>query len=527
MGTTLTENRNCLRGLRAAAPRGVALGAAIIGLAATQAAAAPSNIVMRQLTNITTGTIESPKLQLQDGRDIAFASNGDVLGPGTQTANRQIYLWHENEFTGAGTITKLTNGVGCDSYDPARPTDTIPTDRPKLIAFVSTCNFDPTVGNVDGNPEIFFYGLESQHIWQITKTVAPVVNADPFTSDSGRCLVFTSNADLDNNNPSNPHYDSNRPGPGHTNPDSSNEVFLYGLLDGTFEFPFNGTFTQLSNGPSGTTSNKPVVGGYIFSRQCQTAAFQSDYDQSGTGLTGQIVFVYNAPDSSIEVMNSEEIAAHGLPSGMYQNPAISEASPFARGPNLVFESSADVWNNGSTGNEVYNFRLFHPRVSQYTNVGSPFEAKFPQVSDGGGVVTFQSNGELLTQKREAKDGSMPPFNADGNYEIFRLKGRKTITQITRTTGCTNSSSTLMDDGNRVGFVSDCDIVPGENAGHRTQVFLYARERGDAGILTSGNCTQANGCCYVTHDGSTCYSDLTSAKPDISRPNCLDRDSCID
>jgi hypothetical protein len=512
--------------LPAAARAAVALvGVLAAALVAEPASAAPGHIVMRQLTHITTGTIETPKLQLQDGNVMAFASNADVLGPGTQTANRQIYIWKENP-DGTSSFTKATNGVGCDSWYPARPTDTVFSDRPMVVAFVSTCNFDPGVGNADGNPEIFLYEVESGLIHQITKTTAPVVNDEPFMSDSGRCLVFSSNGDLDNNTPMNPFYESDHPGPGYHNPDGSREVFVYGKLDSQNGYPYNAPFVQISNGPSGTTSGHPVIGGYIFGRQCQTSAFQSDHDQLGTGLMGQQIYTYNMPSSAIELVEAKEIEPHGTVPGTYQNSSISEASPFARGPHIVFETDADLWQNGSTGNDVFDFRAYHPRMTQYTNVGSPLEAKRPQVADGGGVVTLDSNGEILAQDRAAADGSMPPFNADGNHEIFRLKGRKYATQITRTEECENTDSTIMDDGNRVGFVSNCDIVPGGNAAGKTQVFLYSLERVEAGIMQPGACTQAGGCCLGSRKEATCYSDLSGRKPKISRPNCLDRETCI-
>jgi hypothetical protein len=520
-----TTNRFSAPLRKAAALAGLSAAAM---LEAVPALAAPSSIVLRQLTNITTGTIESPKLQLEDGHDLAFVSNGDVMGPGTQTANKQVYLLHENDVTGAWTTKKLTNGVGCDSWDVTRPTDTVSSDRPMVVAFVSNCDHDPAVGNADGNNEIFFYDLFANHIHQITDTVAPVDNGDPFLSDSGRCMVFRSNGDLENNVESNPYFDVDHPGAGYTNPDGSMEVFLYGTLEQSFEYPHNATYSQVSNGPAGTTSEKPVIGGYIFSRQCQTTAFQSDHDQLGTGLVGQHVYQYNWPSSELvqEFPEADEIP-HGLPPGTYGNASISQASPFARGPHIVFESEADLWNNGSLGTDIFDFRAFHPRMTQYTNVGAGFVTRSPQVSDGGGVITFHSNGEILTDRREARDGSMPPFNADGNFEIFRLNGRRTVTQITRTENCNNTSSSILDDGNRVSFLSDCDVIAGENALGRTQVFLYALERGDAPVLLPGVCTQANGCCYYARNAQTCYSDLTSRKNKISRPNCAERDACLD
>ncbi|MFN2377915.1 MAG: hypothetical protein ABR538_15380 [Candidatus Binatia bacterium] len=500
----------------------VAAAALFAGLAmeARPAQAEPSNVLMRQITNITTGTIDSVQLRLQDARSIAFVSNGDVMGPGTQTANRQVYFWQENKDTGLGTITKLTNGVGCDSYDATRPTDDVFSDRPTAIFFVSTCNHDPSVGNGDGNPEIFIYKFDTSSIHQLTDTAAPVVNGEPFASDSGLCLVFSSNGNLDNNLPSNPNYDSNHPGPGFTNPDGSREVFYYGKLKGkTAGYPYDATTVQVSNGPGGTSSGHPAVGGYWFPRQCQTVAYHSDHIQIGQGVVGQGIYVYKTPASALEEVVAAEIP-NGFPDGIYANPSISQASPFARGPHVVFEGEPDLWNNGSLGHNIYNWRDFHPRMTQYTNLGAGFTAVDPQVADGGGVYFFSSNGEILSQDHTLRTGEAPPFNADANYEIYRLKGRRRVTQITDTTGCHNSKPALMDDGGRAAFLSNCDLIAGENAGGLTQVFLWGLEKADHPLMSEAACQQADGCCIASRKLTTCYHSLKGKKPKISRPNCL-------
>jgi hypothetical protein len=503
---------------------GVAVAGVSVLFAAGTAIAAPNNIILRQLTNITQGSIEGPKLQLQDGLHLAFVGTGNILNNGTAPDRKNIYIWEEAP-DASGSLRQLTNGVGCDSWDAQRPTDTLFSSRPMVIAFTSNCNHDPSVGNADGNDEIFFVEVGSGAFHQVTNTVAPVQNGDPFTSDSGRCMVFRSNGNIGNNIPSNPHYSSEHPGPGYTNPDGSYEVFLYGRIDSTDNFPHNATFTQISNGPSGTTSAKPVIGGYWFARQCQTSAYQSDHDQLGSGLVGQHIYTYQMPASAIELIFAAEIP-YGLPPGTYKNSSISQASPFARGPHIVFETDADLWNNGSLGTDIFDFRAFHPRMTQFTNAGAGFTAERAQVSDGGGIITFDSDSEMLSQKHAARNGALPPFNADHNREIYRLKGRRKITQITQTENCENTQTTILDDGNRVGFISTCDLIPGENPNGLPQIFLYALERGEYPLLTNGQCTQANGCCLGKRGEETCYTDLTARKPSISRPNCLERDSCI-
>lgn len=529
----LTRNANQSTGetMRIAdrkALRGVVAGSIVASVAAMlmwvqTAEAKPSYQIMRQLTHITTGTIESVKIRSQDGNLIAFVSTGDVMGPGTETAERQIYLWTEQE-DGSGVITRITNQPGCESYDIARPTDTVLSSRPGVLPFVSTCDFDLTVGNADGNPEIFFYDVDAQIFEQITDTVAPVVNGEPYASDSGRCLVFRSNGDLNDNTPAHPNYDDTHPGPGFSNPDLSDEIFLYGKLDKNDEFPYGGVFTQVSNGPAGTTSSHPVINGYWFARQCQTTAYQSDHDQIGQGLTGQGIYVYKMPANALEPVVAKEIP-YGFPDGIYRNPNISAASPFARGPHIVFEGEPDLWRNESEGTNIYNWRDFHPRMTQYTRLGAGFHALDPEVGDGGGVISFSSNGELLTQKRGVRTGEEPPFNADGNSEIFYIRGRRKAEQITQTTGCENIKSTLDDDGARVGFISTCDLIPGQNPGGVQQIFLRQLERHSYPLVENpGDCLEAEGCClwHRRQFESGCYHGLEGAKPKIDRPNCIDK-----
>ncbi len=504
------------------------LAAAAAGLmtaTAEVAQAAPGYTIMRQLTNITTGTIESVKVRSQNAGTIAFVSNGDVMGPGTQTAQRQIYVYKQQE-DGSGIIQRVTNLPGCDNYDVNRPTDTVLSDRPEVVAFVSTCNHDPSVGNADGNPEIFFWEVESGLFHQITNTVAPVVNAEPFNSDSGRCLVFSSNGNLDNNEEGHPHYDGAHPGPGFSNPDGSREIFLYGKLDDALDYPYTAVFTQVSDGPMGTTSSHPVINGYYFPRQCQTLAYQSDHDQHNTGFLGQGIYIYKMPASALEPITAAEIPM-GFPDGIYRNPMISGASPFARGPHIIFESEPDLWRNQSGGTNIFDWRDFHPRMTQFTNVGTGFEVKDPEVGDGGGIMSMHSNGELLHPEHEARTGELPPFNPDGNNEVFLLDGRKTVLQITQTSGCQNRDTSLSDDGDYMAFLSDCDIL-GTNPGGVTQIYMRQLERSDHPLLVPGACLQAEGCCISSRKINTCaYHPLKGRKLKIPRPNCIDKPNGCD
>jgi len=293
-------------------------------------------------------------------------------------------------------VTTTTGGG--ESYAPSRATDeTFSAGRPQFLAFVSTGDFDPSVGNADGNPEIFLWELLTGKFHQLTNTAAPVVNSDPYPSDSGRCIVFSSSGDLDNNDGS----DSGNPGMGLSNPDGSQEVFIYSI-NTSQNFPFDGDFTQVSNGPAGTVSAKPVIGGYWFPRQCQSTAYTSDFDQLGNGATGTHIYVYNRPGGRLEQMDAPEIPG-GLSPGNYFDPNISSASNFARGPFVVFDTDSDLWMNQSTGRNLFRFRVFHPRMTQYTDQDAG-DVRAPVTSDGGKWIALESEVSYSTPPRRSSTG---------------------------------------------------------------------------------------------------------------------------
>ena len=432
--------------------------------------------VLIQVTNNTTGDIFDPRMRSQDGNRIVFVSNGDVIGPAP--GHNEVYLYQIE----TGEMIRVTTTTDGESREAARSTDQVfNSGRPEFVTFVSTGDLDPSSDNSDHNPEIFLWEIESGAFHQLTNTPSTIINKEPYASDSGKCIVFSSNADLNNNAGEDAE---NNPGTGFSNPDGSQEVFLY-TIDSNANFPHDGNFTQVSNGPAGTVSARPVVGGYWFPRQCQSTAYMSDHDQTGGTLTGTHIFVFNRPSAENSLMETSEIP-WGF-GGTYLYPNMSSASPFARGPFVVFQSDAPVWRNGSDGMEMYRYRVFHPRMTQYTDIltGS---VERPVISDGGGYIAFQSNGEILDPDHDAKKGGEPPFNADGNYEIFRTKGRRKTWQITRTIGCVNNLPSVRDDGTAIAFRSTCDLIPGRNPGGVPQVFLYKEVKKGDPLGTAAGCS---------------------------------------
>jgi Tol biopolymer transport system component len=473
--------------------------------AAGQSHARGSIPVLIQVTDNTTGDIFEPRMRSQDGNRIVFVSTGDVTGPAP--GHKEVYL-HQLE---TGTTIRVTTTTDGESREAARSTDQVfNSGRPEFVTFVSTGDLDPSSDNSDHNPEIFLWELVSGAFHQLTNTPSNVINKDPYASDSGKCIVFASNADLNNNDGSDAE---NNPGTGFSNPDGSMEVFVY-TIDSNENFPYDGNYTQASNGPAGTVSERPVIGGYWFPRQCQSTAYMSDYDQTGGSLVGNHIFVFNRPSATNSLMETSEIP-WGIPDGTYLYPNISSASPFARGPFVVFQSDAPVWRNGSDGMEIFRYRVFHPRMTQYTDIltGS---VERPVISDGGGYIAFQSSGEILDIRHDAKKGGAPPFNADGNYEIFRTKGRRKTWQITRTTGCVNNLPSVRDDGTAIVFRSTCDLIPGRNPGGIAQVFLYKEVKKGDPLGTASGCSVNNNCC---NEANGCYEPVFGRKPKPRKKEC--------
>lgn len=495
-------------------PLAVGLLAGGLGVAepSPQVADARGSIpVLQQITRNTTGDVLEPRLRSQEGNRIAFLSTGDVMGPGTATGQTELYLYE----VAAGTTLKVTDTPGHGAWDAARPTDQIfAGSRPEVIPFVSTADLDPSVGNADHNPEVFLFEVQSRAFRQLTNTLPPVINREPYASDSAKCIAFVSSGDLDDNDGSD---SGNNPPTGFENPDGSFEVFLYSTLSDN-AFPTDGLFTQVSNAPSTAyESSRPVVGGYWFGRQCQTTAWVSDYDHTGGNRSGRKIYRFDRNSATIEEMLAKKEIPWGIvdDGGEYLNPSISSASNFARGPFIVFQTDADLWRNGSAGFEVFRYRVFHSRMTQYTDILFG-DVERPSVSDGGGNVVFQSDGELLHPTRDI-DGREPPFNSDQNREIFLMEGRRRMEQITDTIGCDNSAPSLRDDGTAIAFRSTCDMV-GLNPGNVPQLFLYTRlRRGEP--LTGDDCRIEDGCC---NEANGCYVRTAGAKLKPRKKDCVAR-----
>lgn len=483
------------RGFPRASVRAAAVAAvAALLVSAPALARRPQNPVLIQVTRNSVGEIERPQIRSEQGDTIVFVSDGDVLSSGTETGHREVYLYDAL----TGVITRITNTTDGESYSAARETDSQHSPRPRFVVFTSTGDLDPSVGNGDHNPELFVWLRETGEYLQLTDTQPPIANDQAYASDNGKCIVFRSNGDFDNNDGS----DDKNPGRGFDNADGSFEIFN---LDFTENDLSAAVVTQVSNGPAGTTSSQPSVGGFWYTRQCRSTSYQSDYDQIGNGSTG--IHIYNYTRTSGRIEQSS------IPGdGKNVNPAMSAASNFARGPFVIYETDMEMIPQNPPGSvEIMRFRYFRPELIQFTldvSADKTLQSARPSISDGGAIVAFESKGELIDSSRRIRYGSNPPFNADGNVEIFRAKAIRRIWQITRSEGCENTHATMRDTGRALAFRSTCDLVPGGNPSGVPQVFHYFEVHQSDPLFSAAGCKVEDGCC---NEANGCYELIYSRK----------------
>lgn len=444
--------------------------------------------IVVQATSITEGNIWEPRIRQIRGDHLVFTSDADVLGPGTaHLGHREVYLLN----TQTQTSKRITSTTGGESYSASRLTDDMRSVRPPIIAFISTGDLDPSVGNTDGNPELFIWIQDSDTIRQLTNTLPPVVNAEPSPSDSARCIVFQSSGDLDNNDGS----QESLPPTGRSNSDGSLEIFYVDFSDRDFQ-AFQ--FTQVSSGPAGSTSRSPSVGGFFFPNQCESITYESDHDQLGNGTSGVNVYRFKR-----RIPETTQISLPTHPGTSSVQPKVSGTGVVAGAPSVVFISDADLFGFGIGGFQIYKYRILHPRLRQHTAIEGAFILN-PVLSDGGSRIALESVSELVNPDRRVRLGGPGPFNTDASWEIFRLDGKRRVRQLTRTQGCENHFPTITGNGKGVAFLSTCDLIPGHNPNGLGQVFVYTELKRHDPRQSAAGCVKEQGCC---NPANGCYQPI--------------------
>lgn len=134
------------------------------------------------------------------------------------------------------------------------------------------------------------------------------------------------------------------------------------------------------------------------------------------------------------------------------------------GNRVAFASEADLTGGNADGNFEIFLRDRKKNVVTQITSSSGGNTDKPSISKGGARIAFVSDRDLVT-------GS----NMDGNAEIFVWDKKKGISQITNTTGGSNDAPVVTNSGVQMALVSDRDLVPGSNADGNSEIFFLGKK----------------------------------------------------
>jgi uncharacterized protein (TIGR03437 family) len=234
-----------------------------------------------------------------------------------------------------GTFTQITN-TPASRLPTAGKTNVAPffaddnreatiSDDGNTLAFISTRNLVPGVGNADGNPEVFLYTISSNTFTQATNTqdatpgVGLIFQTNPNLSSNGSVLAFMSSANLPTTNNA-------------SNADNNAEIFIA---------DFSGSAVSNVRQVTRTLNNVFVTNvlspGRRMSRNGGFIAFESHATdpKSNTAPTNQILglFVYTVAGDSFA-----EIATRPPLSDFTHYPMFTDYNSSLVPSGLVFES---------------------------------------------------------------------------------------------------------------------------------------------------------------------------------------------
>jgi hypothetical protein len=285
------------------------------------------------------------------------------------------------------------------------------SDDGAIIAFISTRNLVPGVGNADGNPELFFYSVVTDSFTQGTNTqdatpgIGLIFQSSPSLSTDGSVVAFMSSANLATNNA-----------------DNNGEIFLANFSGGSMS-----NIRQVTRTRNGVFNTNVLSTGRRLSRNGELIAFESlATDLKTNAVTSATVlglWVYTAAtDTFTEIGTRSPFADIGrFPMFTDYNASLAPSSlVFASflnfRPDGTFPTTAAQANEGlnvDSSPEIYLTQI--PASSSNTLVRL---TRMP-VFNGGGTHPFASE----TRKRIAFAVGAEELgggNGDGSSEVFYL-----------------------------------------------------------------------------------------------------------
>lgn len=212
------------------------------------------------------------------------------------------------------------------------------SDDGKIIAFISTRDLVPGVGNADFNPELFICTVADKSLIQATKTSDPtpgigtIFQTNPSLSADGSKVAFMSSANLTTTNNA-------------SNPDNNAEIYLGTISGGGV------TFKQVTRTLNGVGNTNVLSPGRRLSRNGELIAFESRATdpKSNSAPTGTILgmFVYtNTSDTFNEVGTRPPISDFG------RFPTFTDYDASLNPSTLVFTSFLNFRPNGTFPDSV-------------------------------------------------------------------------------------------------------------------------------------------------------------------------------
>src|ERR1044072_8110819 len=332
-----------------------------------------------------------------------------------------------------GTFTQITNtppsrvpSAGSTTRSPFFADDnreaTI-SDDGNILAFISTRDLVPTVGNADGNPELFFYNISGATFTQATNTkdatpgIGLVFQSNPSLSSDGSVVAFISPANLATNNA-----------------DGNAEIFVANFGGGAVS-----NIRQVTRTLNGTANTNILSPGRRLSRNGALIAFESlATDPKGNtaptatalGMLGYTM----APDTFVEIGPRASSFADitRFPTFTDYNGALAPSSLiFTSALNFLPDGTFPTTANDSTGlNPPRVARIFLSAIPAATphgcvrltnnpgiGAGVPFGGPLPVASEARKRIAFVLGGLEL-------GGG----NTDFSQELFYLLSPQVTTQ---------------------------------------------------------------------------------------------------
>jgi Tol biopolymer transport system component len=208
----------------------------------------------------------------------------------------------------------------------------------------------------------------------------------------------------------------------------------------------------------------------------RVATFESSADFFNTGATGTQVYM-------VQLRQAEPGCPYpcaptgnrGLTQITNKNGDSHNAAPAKAGRAIVFESDADLLNSGETSNQVY---LLDDLGLLTILSHGPGDSRNPSVSRNARQIAFESDADLLNN------------GSTGTQIFMRRRLGSPLEQITSAPSGTSAAPAVSSSGRFMTFLSGDDLLANGSTG--PEVFTFGVRRGDLSQVTYGPSTIVTG-----------------------------------